>query len=125
MPKVSKVWNHFTKVNEAAVKCNICREQLNRSGSNTQTMRKHLLRAHQLDVSTSSADTESGSTSFREPDQPAVTELFNKKRNLEFDSPKAIEITSKIANFIASDMQPLNVVNDHGFRELLNYLEPR
>ena len=41
------------------------------------------------------------------------------------DSPRAQEITNKVAGVMIKDMRPFSVVEDVGFRELLLTLEPR
>ena len=41
------------------------------------------------------------------------------------DNPKAVKITQALTQFIALDDQPLSVVDNMGFRRLLNILEPR
>ncbi|XP_063234924.1 E3 SUMO-protein ligase ZBED1-like [Bacillus rossius redtenbacheri] len=41
------------------------------------------------------------------------------------DSSRSKTITSKIAHMLALDYQPFSIVNDRGFRELINFLEPR
>ena len=40
-------------------------------------------------------------------------------------SLKALAITQKVLEFIASDAQPVSVVEGEGFRRLLEYFEPR
>ena len=41
------------------------------------------------------------------------------------DNPKAVKITQALTQFIALDDQPLSVVDNVGFRRLLNILDPR
>lgn len=55
--------------------------------------------------------------------QPCVEKLSRSK----FDStnPKQIQITEKIAMMIAKDLQPYSIVEDPGFRALIEATEPR
>ena len=41
------------------------------------------------------------------------------------ESLKALAITHKVLEFIVLDAQPISVVEDEGFRRLLEYSEPR
>ncbi|KAF3840379.1 hypothetical protein F7725_019096 [Dissostichus mawsoni] len=50
---------------------------------------------------------------------------FKRKEKLPQNSEKAKKITAKIAEFIAMDDQPLSVVENVGFRRLMEHLEPR
>lgn len=55
--------------------------------------------------------------------QAAVNALFNTK--LPFSSPRAVNITKSIATFICKDLRPYSVVENEGFRQMLQTLEPR
>ena len=55
--------------------------------------------------------------------QAAVNALFNAKR--PFSSPRAVNITKSIATFICRDLRPYSVVENEGFRQMLQTLEPR
>lgn len=41
------------------------------------------------------------------------------------NSHRAAAITEQVAAFIALDLQPLQVVKGTGFKQLMNYIEPR
>ncbi|KAI4903953.1 hypothetical protein NFI96_023418, partial [Prochilodus magdalenae] len=68
-------------------------------------------------------------TAPRTPAKPATTqpidELLQKSKKFDKNSPKATAITAKVMEFIALDDQPFSVVEDVGFRRLLEHLEPR
>lgn len=56
--------------------------------------------------------------------QPAaVNAVF--EANLPFSSPRAASITKSIAGFICEDLRPYSVVENEGFRQLVQTLEPR
>lgn len=56
-----------------------------------------------------------------------LTLVAIKERRDKFppNGPQAAKITEKVLNFIVLDGQPLSVVGDQGFRQLMNHLEPR
>lgn len=56
---------------------------------------------------------------------PSVATLFEKTKKFEEDSVKACGITEKVMEFIALDDQPFSVVEDIGFRRLIQHIEPR
>ena len=41
------------------------------------------------------------------------------------ESLKALAVTQKVLEFIGLDAQPMSVVEDEGFRRLLEYIDPR
>ncbi|XP_048849254.1 zinc finger BED domain-containing protein 4-like [Brienomyrus brachyistius] len=55
----------------------------------------------------------------------SVADIFEKARKFPSDSVKAKGITQKIVEFIALDDQPFSVVEDVGFRRLIEHIEPR
>lgn len=57
--------------------------------------------------------------------QPTVTELINKNKPFHALHPKVIKTTQLITEMIALDIQPFSAVEDRGFRQLINFLEPR
>ncbi|QQP36332.1 Uncharacterized protein FKW44_021398, partial [Caligus rogercresseyi] len=56
---------------------------------------------------------------------PSVTDMFERSRKFNKDSTKAKGITDKIMEYMALDDQPFSVVEDVGFRRLLQHIEPR
>ena len=56
----------------------------------------------------------------------AAPKLTKRKLDLRpsLSEKKKREITDKIAEFIALDMRPVNVVDSEGFKELMRTLEP-
>nr|XP_054592602.1 zinc finger BED domain-containing protein 4-like [Nothobranchius furzeri] len=57
--------------------------------------------------------------------QESLLESFKKQSKLPADNVKAMGITEKLLNFIVLDDQPLSVVENEGFRSLIEHLEPR
>ena len=61
----------------------------------------------------------------KESGQLSITEGFARSQPFDRSSPRWSEITNAVCSFVAKDMQPYSTVNDHGFRQLLQVLEPR
>ncbi|XP_065675713.1 zinc finger BED domain-containing protein 4-like [Hydra vulgaris] len=57
--------------------------------------------------------------------QPTIHQVFAKIRPLTCTDPKAIKITRLIAEMICTDNQPVSIVENPGFKRLLQFLEPR
>ncbi|XP_065642414.1 E3 SUMO-protein ligase ZBED1-like [Hydra vulgaris] len=57
--------------------------------------------------------------------QPTIHQVFAKTRPLTSTNPKAIKITRLIAEMICTDNQPVSIVENPGFKRLLQFLEPR
>uniref|UniRef100_A0A8C5LQ09 BED-type domain-containing protein n=1 Tax=Leptobrachium leishanense TaxID=445787 RepID=A0A8C5LQ09_9ANUR len=134
--KMSAVWKYFTvseKDNKFAV-CTACSAEVSRGGTtprnfSTTGLIHHLKAKHpvqhaeyakeaaKLKKTTPAASTSSST--------PSVATLFQKITKFTSDSPKAHEITEKVMEFIALDDQPFSVVEDIGFRRLMQHIEPR
>ncbi|KAL1277085.1 hypothetical protein QQF64_023758 [Cirrhinus molitorella] len=56
---------------------------------------------------------------------PSVADFLEKAKKFANDSAKAKGITKRIMEFIALDDQPFSVVEDVGFRRLIDHIEPR
>lgn len=57
--------------------------------------------------------------------QPTLESVIRKKTKYRPDDLRAREITRKITEMICLDNQPLSVVEDVGFKNLINFLDPR
>lgn len=120
----SKVWTHFgfrnvegtRKLDKDYAICKNCFAKVKYSG-NTTNMLTHLQRHHPKLLSEKAADATNGSS------QAAVNTMF--KAKLPFSSPRAASITTSIAGFICKDLRPYSVVENEGFRKMLDTLEPR
>ncbi|KAL3067486.1 hypothetical protein OYC64_017252 [Pagothenia borchgrevinki] len=124
---MSAVWNYFKIESEDSVtaRCNVCKAEVPRGGKNramfnTTNLIRHLRSKHLQQHEEYTAATRV--TSLK---QPTLSETFKRKEKLPQNSDKAQQITAKIAEFIALDDQPLSVVENVGFRRLMEHLEPR
>ncbi len=61
----------------------------------------------------------------KEDKQRSITEAFEQTVPLARSSPRWNALTQSVCYFIAKDMQPIDTINDKGFRQMLNKFEPR
>uniref|UniRef100_A0A3P8U0R1 BED-type domain-containing protein n=1 Tax=Amphiprion percula TaxID=161767 RepID=A0A3P8U0R1_AMPPE len=125
---MSAVWNYFTltEAKSKTAECNVCKMSVSRGGSktghfNTTNLIKHLQKHHGKEY----GDFLYASAKKSEPRQPSLQETLQKSAKLAPESTKAKMITDKIVEFILLDDQPLCVVENAGFRGLVQYREPR
>ena len=131
----SSVWKHFGfckhggVLNKSVAVCRICRSQIT-NHRNTTNLSSHLLRRHGIKQNADSPGTSSSVTaaaaaecnsSSAETSGLASTFCQKLGRNSEW----AKNITVTIAKFICKDMRPYSVVENPGFCELIQTLEPR
>ncbi|KAI4797684.1 hypothetical protein KUCAC02_024924 [Chaenocephalus aceratus] len=124
------VWEHFgfkkkkesDNLDKTMAVCKLCHTNMKYSG-NTTNLRSHLQRHH--------------------PDKVMLTQELKKLRPrcdpkqtvLDSDggcshkfpstSPRSQKITESIAYFICQDLRPYSVVENIGFRRMVNAMEPR
>lgn len=126
----SKVWKYFKLRRDVSKKafCTLCKEGINHEDGNTSAMAKHIKRKHKgsaaaRDLESNSKDeTSKGS---QDEGQMLLPALLKSKTPFGANEPKAKEITAKIALMIVKDLQPISIIEDQGFRELLKYFESR
>lgn len=126
----SIVWKHFQLSRKEKNKafCTHCTETVGLSGdASTSAMAKHLKRRHkELDLNQQQTVRSSSAKSSQNSDeeQPSVLQMLMKD-NYAVDHPKAISITGQIALMIVKDQQPISLLEDKGFVDLIKYLAPR
>ncbi|XP_071088069.1 E3 SUMO-protein ligase ZBED1-like [Haliotis cracherodii] len=137
----SAVWDHFgfpvlyrdglRTVNKEETACRHCFTRVKYTSSTTN-MSTHLRRHHSdIDIGGSKVPssiqgTQSHVVDFTKPlpgSQPNLHDVIKSK--LPAASSRAGAITNSIGVFIALDMRPYSVVENVGFRRLVNTLEPR
>nr|CAH7714552.1 unnamed protein product [Callosobruchus chinensis] len=152
--KRSKLWHFFSKASEGKAKCDICLSSYSIKGGSTTNLKKHLMTKHRssyvslyatetdtsrtLLPSTSSSSTSqlnpvsiSNSLGATCPEPVVETKQKNcKQSDLTLFTKKPMNIAREkkindlILKMIVKDLQPFSVVEDSGFRDLMNYLEP-
>jgi hypothetical protein len=51
--------------------------------------------------------------------------MFANRQHYRSSSPKAVDITQKIAKFLVKDLRPYRMVDSPEFRDIVNTLDPR
>lgn len=133
----SPIWKHFSICEDAHSKavCNVCRERIPRGGStpksfNTTNLRKHL-RNHPdenkklVAAEITEKERKQAQSSTASTRQVTVAECFERQKPYSVENPHYKEITNAVARMIALDFQPFSVVEDEGFKKLLQVLDPR
>lgn len=125
---MSAVWRNFTlnSPQSETAKCNVCQADVPRGGRsaatyNTTNLIKHLRKHHPKEHDEFLALSRGKAPSRQE----SLQQAFERQGKLSPDNVKAKEITEKVLHFIVLDDQPLSVVENEGFRNLMAYLQPR
>lgn len=148
----STVWQYFgfpakegkflepDKKKRNRVCCKLCSRDFSYVG-NTTNMWQHLKEAHPCayanaklsgEVTVKSTDSTRGCTSnltdvssSGTSKQIQITEAFTRAQPLPHSSQRWKSITNSVCHFVAKGMHPFQTVNEPGFRQLLQSLEPR
>ena len=133
---MSAVWTYFTVSREDTriAVCNTCKVEVMRGGGrvksfNTTNLMSHLKNRHpevhkqcqEANVASKQAKTKTATAAVGSPIQQAL----DKTKKFAKDSAKAKSITNKVMEMIALDNQPFSIVEDRGFRQLIEHIEPR
>ena len=137
---MSAVWEFFTiseKDRRFAI-CKTCSSDISRGGTttkdfNTSNLKGHLQSKHvaeyndflKLDKKRQDALAAKKLQSTSSTKTQSVAAAFEKVKPLPADSARAKGGTRKIMEMIALDDQPFTVVENEGFRGVLEYFEPR
>lgn len=155
MPRVksSRVWQHYEKIDNTRVKCNLCKKEFKFSG-NTSNLHYHLKRKHptfiqyervledfeaeaEAEIVTEPAvnveeairpSTSSGLMSDEvvvEPPKKKLQQTALSFRAAHMSDARRKKIDKLIIEMICKDFQPISVVEDIGFKNLIKELEPR
>ena len=118
--RTSRVWEFFEEPvvvsdggkNAKRVPCKLCDQQL-ADGGGTTNLLSHLQSKHTEEYKRC---TDHDCSMCK---QTTLTTAFRK-----CSPQRAADITDRIAEFVASDLRPLSIVDGAGFKQLVNYLEP-
>jgi len=132
----SPIWEYFaiSEEDESKAKCKLCTTEISRGGDKvanftTTNLKKHLEDRHkekfaEFEKKIEEIDEEKKSGS--NVDNPLlITDFYHSEKTIDFSHPMAKKITTAIAFMISADCQPISIVENDGFRYLLNLLEPR
>jgi len=135
----SPVWNHFTisVADESKAICNNCKTTLSRGGKNPKTygtsnLLKHLRTHHKAifsELQTAEETQECWQVSGKEKSlstqQLTLDGFVQNVTPYRFNHPVSHKITQYVAEMISLDNQPFSMVEDSGFKRLIEVLEPR
>ncbi|XP_076838907.1 zinc finger BED domain-containing protein 4-like [Brachyhypopomus gauderio] len=128
--KESAVWRFFTLASPTSptALCNICKRQVSRGGDNvtrynTTNLIRHLQKHHAKEHAEFVQLTNSKGKSTTK--QATLADTLLRQEKLPTNSIRAQKITARVMEFIVLGLQPLNIVENVGFRRLMDYLEPR
>lgn len=123
--KMSAVWKFFKidETNKRIADCKLCSAKISRGGSkvssyNTSNLIKHLKMKHKTEHGEFTAVTSSCTQ------QLTLQQTLARREKFSMDNPRAKKISEVVTQFIVLDDQPLSIVDNVGFRRLMNLLEP-
>ncbi|KAK7922400.1 hypothetical protein WMY93_009302 [Mugilogobius chulae] len=117
---MSAVWEYFSlkNVDSATATCKICDLPVSRGGNcrakfNTSNLIRHLSNHHRTEYEKCAA--------AAKPRQQTLAEAFQRREKLSRHADKYKQITEWIVEYIALDDQPISVVENVGFRRLMEF----
>lgn len=122
------MWKYFKRSRDNKLaKCLNCGKEYKTSG-NTSNLQDHLKRFHPT-VSQSESDCSSDGNSLSGSSTSgslrSISPFFKRALHYDESSQKKKEIDKALTFMIAKDFQPFNIVNDTGFKQLLNIIDPK
>lgn len=119
------MWEYFVEVSPGKAQCNICDKIISMgsatsSGKNTTNLWSHLKHVHP-----EASEEAKKKKDTKDPSQPSVSQLFDKKTEWKNTDPRSVRIDAAVTEMIAVDNQPFSVVSDIGFKRLVTLMEPR
>ena len=119
--EMENFWSRIKK--RDVVHCKLCIKTIKYSG-NTSNLRFHL-REHHKSVFISLPKTESIVEKQKDVHQSTITQAIASSQPIPQSSTKWNKLTDSVLYFLSKDMQPLDTIDDKGFRHLLYTFEPR
>ena len=136
----SAVWEYFgfpamdgkftepDKKKRATVHCKLCGKALKYAG-NTTNMRSHLEISHRSEfqavLRAQKSKEDDAQARGRQRGHRSITQALQSVVPIPRSSPRWNQLTEAICYFVAKDMQPMDTVNDAGFRRMIHKFEPR
>ncbi len=113
------------KKKRSTVHCKLCPKVIKFAG-NTTNLRYHLELNHKAEFAIIKLNDKSNKPiSTTTATQPSVKDAFLRATPMPTSSPRWNLLTKSVCYFIAKDMQPIDTVNDVGFRQMMSKFEPR
>ena len=130
--QVSIVWKCFTRLEDKIVQCTECKDTLAFHKS-TSTMMNHLKTKHSLkyaDLQTEKEVEEENRLGTKRKSEGAfvqrtMKETIEKKLLYDLNSARRKEIDRNVLDMVVVDMQPFRIVEDKGFKRLVEDLDKK
>lgn len=121
----STVWMYFKRPDkqDGRAICKLCSGSFSTTGGGTTALRNHLNRKHFAALALKK-EGESKASSYSQSD----IRIFGSSTNVtkySANHPRKKGIDLRLALMVARDFQPYSIVNDAGFREIMEYMDPR
>ena len=130
--KKSIVWDFFNiDLNDQTNSiCNLCKCIQTRGTLvgkfTTSNMLQHLKKKHRNEYLTASAKRDvDNELSKKKLETPKLMTFITKNSEMEFDNPRAIQITNALGEMIVEDNEPFYLLERKGFIKFMKTLEPR
>jgi hypothetical protein len=143
-PKTSFVWEYFSinTTQQHLATCNLCQKEIVRGQPgkpkefSTSNLSTHLRSKHPTEYTSIQNQklSHSPSASTSSPlscqlstlsIQPTLLQCLSRTQEWQHDHPTASKIHHAIGSMIATDIQPIQMVENEGFKNLIGILEPR
>ena len=132
----SSVWNFFHKedtLDGPFTVCTIaaCRTKIKQTGGNTSNMLKHLKTKHMKEYEECAKEIKENeekrrkTTTNQQPSEPTIQQTLSRSQLYSKDSIRRKNIDESLIYMIATDLQPIAIVEDKGFKNLLSTLDSR
>ncbi|XP_005113603.1 zinc finger BED domain-containing protein 1-like [Aplysia californica] len=127
----SDIWNYMSKTSPGIVTCNTCGSTFNYiAGGTTSNLRRHIAVKHMKvpEPIPMNKNTESHENLQPRPPvmtQPSVRSALARVNKYETGSTKKTALDDLLLGMIVKDLQPFSVVEDQGFRDFVEGLDPR
>ena len=112
------------KKKRTEVHCKICTKVLKYNGSTTN-LRWHLNDKHKSVFLSLPTTERSSKNPTPIENQPTLAQTLSANQPIPNSSKKWNQLTDSVMYFILKDMQPLDTIDDQGFRHMLHEFEPR
>ncbi|XP_066966369.1 zinc finger BED domain-containing protein 4-like [Macrobrachium rosenbergii] len=125
----SPVWDFMEQDSPTTVKCLICKQTL-AYNKTTSSMMKHIQSKHPLQYAEQKENNVPASdATLPQPQaifaQQTLPDVFAKKEGYKEGGLKKQQLDKLLIKMIATDLQPISIVEDKGFKNFVHGLDPR
>ena len=128
----SEIWNFMEEgVGGDTAMCLVCKCQFKYSKGSTSNLLKHVRTKHQLQFEgnflepSTSREPVTVETAARAMTQPTLAFAVDRNKLYPRDSARKRELDQLVLRMVTRDLQPISVVENEGFRDLMKSMNPR